>query len=95
MGGRAVEGTGLENRQARERFVGSNPTPSATINRACRKKRSLGQASDFSSASRRGETQGGIWQDNPIPPCTRDLRKGETANPQKIFHIRLAIVTGI
>ena len=29
MGGRAVEGTGLENRQARERLVGSNPTPSA------------------------------------------------------------------
>ena len=29
MGGRAVEGTGLENRQAREGLVGSNPTPSA------------------------------------------------------------------
>ena len=29
MGGRAVEGTGLENRQACERLVGSNPTPSA------------------------------------------------------------------
>jgi hypothetical protein len=33
MGGRAVEGTGLENRQACERLVGSNPTPSAI---ACR-----------------------------------------------------------
>jgi hypothetical protein len=31
MGGRAVEGTGLENRQACERLVGSNPTPSAII----------------------------------------------------------------
>jgi hypothetical protein len=30
MGGRVVEGTGLENRQARKRLVGSNPTPSAT-----------------------------------------------------------------
>ncbi len=30
MGGRAVEGTGLENRQACKRLVGSNPTPSAT-----------------------------------------------------------------
>lgn len=30
MGGRAVEGTGLENRQAGNRLVGSNPTPSAT-----------------------------------------------------------------
>jgi len=30
MGGRAVEGTGLENRQARKGLVGSNPTPSAT-----------------------------------------------------------------
>ena len=30
MGGRAVEGTGLENRQGRESLVGSNPTPSAT-----------------------------------------------------------------
>ena len=30
MGGRAVEGTGLENRQAGDRLVGSNPTPSAT-----------------------------------------------------------------
>src|SRR4051812_37322220 len=27
MGGRAVEGTGLENRQARKGLVGSNPTP--------------------------------------------------------------------
>jgi hypothetical protein len=31
MGGRAVEGTGLENRQAGNRLVGSNPTPSAII----------------------------------------------------------------
>ena len=30
MGGRAVEGTGLENQQACKRLVGSNPTPSAT-----------------------------------------------------------------
>ena len=30
MGGRVVEGTGLENRQAGNRLVGSNPTPSAT-----------------------------------------------------------------
>jgi hypothetical protein len=29
MGGRAVECTGLEIRQSRKRFVGSNPTPSA------------------------------------------------------------------
>ncbi len=29
MGGRAVEGTGLENRQGGNSFVGSNPTPSA------------------------------------------------------------------
>jgi hypothetical protein len=29
-GGRVVEGTGLENRQARKGLVGSNPTPSAT-----------------------------------------------------------------
>jgi hypothetical protein len=29
MGGRVVEGTGLENRQGRKSFVGSNPTPSA------------------------------------------------------------------
>jgi hypothetical protein len=28
MDGRAVEGTGLENRQIRKCFVGSNPTPS-------------------------------------------------------------------
>ena len=31
MGGRAVEGTGLENRQGRKSFVGSNPTPSAIL----------------------------------------------------------------
>ena len=31
MGGRAVEGTGLENQQAFARLVGSNPTPSASI----------------------------------------------------------------
>ena len=30
MGGRAVEGTGLENRQGFTLLVGSNPTPSAT-----------------------------------------------------------------
>jgi hypothetical protein len=29
MGGRAVEGTGLENRRTRKGLVGSNPTPSA------------------------------------------------------------------
>ena len=31
MGGRAVECTGLENRQGCEPFVGSNPTPSAKV----------------------------------------------------------------
>ncbi len=31
MGGRAVEGTGLENRQGGNSFVGSNPTPSAKV----------------------------------------------------------------
>ena len=31
MGGRAVECTGLEIRQSRKRFVGSNPTPSARL----------------------------------------------------------------
>ena len=31
MGGRVVEGTGLENRQGFTPLVGSNPTPSATI----------------------------------------------------------------
>jgi hypothetical protein len=30
MGGRAVEGTGLENRRGCKLLVGSNPTPSAT-----------------------------------------------------------------
>ena len=34
MGGRVVEGTGLENQQACERLVGSNPTPSAIRPRA-------------------------------------------------------------
>ena len=33
MGGRAVEGTGLENRQTRKGLVGSNPTPSAIVPR--------------------------------------------------------------
>src|SRR5262245_39626377 len=32
MGGRAVDCTGLENRQARKRFGGSNPSPSAKKN---------------------------------------------------------------
>ncbi len=31
MGGRVVEGTGLENQQAGNRLVGSNPTPSAIL----------------------------------------------------------------
>ena len=30
-GGRVVEGTGLENRHAGDRIVGSNPTPSAKL----------------------------------------------------------------
>jgi hypothetical protein len=30
-GGRVVEGTGLENRQARKRLEGSNPSPSASL----------------------------------------------------------------
>ena len=33
-GGRVVDCTGLENRQRRESLVGSNPTPSARINKA-------------------------------------------------------------
>jgi putative endonuclease len=36
MGGRAVEGTGLENRQTRKGFVSSNLTPSAILLRAPR-----------------------------------------------------------
>ena len=36
MGGRAVEGTGLENRQAGDRLVGSNPTPSAIFLHPCK-----------------------------------------------------------
>jgi hypothetical protein len=32
-GARAVEWTGLENRQGRKPLVGSNPTPSARINK--------------------------------------------------------------
>ena len=35
MGGRVVEGTGLENRQARKRLEGSNPSPSANIPSMC------------------------------------------------------------
>ena len=31
MGGRVVEGTGLENRQTRKRLEGSNPSPSASF----------------------------------------------------------------
>jgi hypothetical protein len=34
MGGRAVEGTGLENRQGRKLLVGSNPTPSAMTSKS-------------------------------------------------------------
>jgi hypothetical protein len=33
MGGRVVEGTGLENRQTFTRLEGSNPSPSANNNR--------------------------------------------------------------
>jgi hypothetical protein len=33
MGGRVVEGTGLENRQTRKRLEGSNPSPSAIATR--------------------------------------------------------------
>ena len=33
MGGRAVEGTGLENRQTCKGLVGSNPTPSTMSNK--------------------------------------------------------------
>jgi hypothetical protein len=45
MGGRAVEGTGLENRQGCKLFVGSNPTPSA---RSRQKKPLSRTASDTS-----------------------------------------------
>ena len=37
MGGRAVECTGLEIRQGRKSFVGSNPTPSANFKTAANK----------------------------------------------------------
>ena len=38
MGGRVVEGTGLENQQACKRLVGSNPTPSANCHKTLTKK---------------------------------------------------------
>ena len=41
MGGRVVEGTGLENRQASKRLVGSNPTPSAIPGHVARSIQSL------------------------------------------------------
>ena len=48
MGGRAVEGTGLENQQGSTPFVGSNPTPSAIDHqRAC----TPGAAGDRETAS--------------------------------------------
>ena len=37
-GGRVVEGTGLENRQAGNRLVGSNPTLSATLDHKCERR---------------------------------------------------------
>ena len=43
MGGRVVEGTGLENQQGCKLFVGSNPTPSARdLSEILRKFRFLG-----------------------------------------------------
>ena len=35
MGARVVEGTGLENRQTGNGFVGSNPTPSTNLLTHC------------------------------------------------------------
>src|SRR5262245_1362243 len=41
MGGRVVEGTGLENRKTRKRFEGSNPSPSSIFASASRWRRLL------------------------------------------------------
>ena len=76
MGGRAVEGTGLENRQARERLVGSNPTPSATAGSAQKKRRSLGRASETGSASHGGNT-GRHLAEQPDPPVAQGTRGRE------------------
>jgi hypothetical protein len=57
MGGRAVECTGLEIRQSRKRFVGSNPTPSARNRGAFRLlrpvPRSTGPLRESASQARR------------------------------------------
>ncbi len=62
MGGRAVEGTGLENRQGRKSLVGSNPTPSATFKLCGQSARTesvgwrLRASGDLPRKSRRGRT---------------------------------------
>src|SRR6266545_3207645 len=47
MGGRAVEGTGLENRQGRKSLVGSNPTPSASLTLGDGRRRSQAHRSSL------------------------------------------------
>jgi hypothetical protein len=64
MGGRVVEGTGLENRQGRKSFVGSNPTPSAI-------------AADSPPFEDRGFTQKGVdcrLHDRSATRAASDLR---------------------
>ena len=62
MGGRAVEGTGLENRQAFARLVGSNPTPSATFSLRLR-------AADHASGLTQGKEDPHIMDDRIVIPA--------------------------
>lgn len=67
MGGRAVEGTGLENRRGSDVSVGSNPTPSASA--VC-----LGAGTH----STRLEYAKGDWAHTTIDPvhvCTRRVSR--------------------
>ena len=92
MGARVVEGTGLENRQALTRLVGSNPTPSAIL------RQGFGWLAHFShrcpgdfSALQEMDIIHGIGPPSPRlwracqPKPRRRWRRERDSNPRRAF----------
>jgi hypothetical protein len=99
MGGRVVEGSGLENRQRGDPLVGSNPTPSATYLALLRLRRS-NIASTFNPIYRSAWRVGPPRAIHPAmprrpssPPVQRPVREppaptpDEAATPEQAAYI--------
>src|SRR3990172_4404754 len=103
MGGRVVEGTGLENRQTRKRLEGSNPSPSANSAFFCRRPALKAPQPEFSIALFQGRKSlrlghnGLIVMEEAAPERERrheDRQNGDQTHTHTSPLRRVLILTG-